>query len=110
MRTELVFLMLTAILLPVKPLYCINPVKFLSVSKTADGAPVGVEVYETVYEPAAVLLQLTLALPDEELTFPVAPSIVAITHGLYRVLKSVPPKVGVPVNAGLAFGAYFVSL
>ena len=44
MRTELVFLMLTAILLPVKPLYCINPVKFLSVSKTADGAPVGVDV------------------------------------------------------------------
>ena len=58
-----------------------------------------------MYDPAAVLLQLTVALPDEEDTFPVAPSIVAITHGLYRVLKSVPPKVGVPVNAGDANGA-----
>ena len=104
------FRVLTAKLDPVDPEYCAKPVKFLSVSKTADGAPVGVEVYETVYEPVAVLLQLTVALPDEELTFPVAPSIVAITHGLYRVLKSVPPNVGVPVNAGLAFVAYFVSL
>ena len=63
-----------------------------------------------MYEPVPVLLQLTLALPDEELTFPVAPSIVAMTQGLYNVLKSVPPRVGVPVNAGLAFVAYFVSL
>ena len=101
---------LTAILLPVKPLYCIKPVKFLSVSKTADGAPEGVDVKETVYDPAAVLLQLTVALPDEVATFPVAPSIVAITHGLYNALKSVPPSVGVPVNAGLLFVAYFVSL
>ena len=104
------FRVLTFKLDPVEPLYCAKPVEFLSVSNTADGAPVGVEVYETVYEPAAVLLQLTVALPDEELTFPVAPSIVAITHGLYRVLKSVPPNVGVPVNVGLAFVAYFVSL
>jgi hypothetical protein len=29
---------------PVEPLYCAKPVKFLSVSKTADGAPVGVDV------------------------------------------------------------------
>ena len=63
-----------------------------------------------MYEPVPVLLQLTLALPDEDDTFPVVPSIVAITHGLYRVLKSVPPNVGVPVNAGLLFVAYFVSL
>ena len=63
-----------------------------------------------MYDPAAVLLQLTVALPDEDETVPVEPSILAITHGLYRVLKSVPPKVGVPVNAGLAFVAYFVSL
>ena len=63
-RTELVLRVVTAILLPVEPLYCAKPVKFLSVSITADGAPVGVEVYETVYEPAAVLLQLTVALPD----------------------------------------------
>ena len=101
---------LTAKLDPVDPEYCAKPVKFLSVSKTAVGAPVGVEVYETVYEPAAVLLQLTVALPDEFATVAVDPSIVAITQGLYNVLKSVPPKVGVPVNAGLAFVAYFVSL
>jgi len=105
-----VFRVLTFKLDPVEPLYCAKPVEFLSVSNTADGAPDGVEVYETVYEPAAVLLQLTVALPDEDDTFPVAPSIVAMTQGLYNVLKSVPPKVGVPVNAGLAFVAYFVSL
>ena len=35
---------LTVILLPVKPLYCAKPVKFLSVSETADGAPDGVVV------------------------------------------------------------------
>ena len=110
MSTELVFRILTAILLPVKPLYSIKPVKFLSVSKTADGAPEGDVVKVILYDPAAVLLQLTVALPDEVATFPVAPSIVAITHGLYNVLKSVPPKVGVPVNAGLLFVAYFVSL
>jgi len=97
-------------LLPVRPEYCINPVKFLNVSKTAEGAPEGDVVKEIVYDPAAVLLQLTVAFPDEVATFPVAPSIVAITHGLYNVLKSVPPSVGVPVNAGLLFVAYFVSL
>jgi len=58
-----------------------------------------------VYVPAADLLQLTVALPDELETFALAPSIVAITQGLYRVSKSVPPYVTVPVNAGLALGA-----
>ena len=71
--------------------YCTKPVEFLSVSKTADGAPEGVDVKETVYDPAAVLLQLTVAFPDEDETFPVVPSMVAITHGLYRVSRSVPP-------------------
>ena len=58
------FLMLTVILDPVKPLYCAKPVKFLSVSKTADGAPDGDVVKETVYDPAEILVQLTVALPD----------------------------------------------
>ena len=97
--------MLTAILLLLKPLYCAKPVEFLSVNKTDDGAPEGVDVKETVYDPAAILLQLTVALPAEDETFPVVPSIVAIIHGLYSVSKSVPPYVTVPVNAGLAFGA-----
>ena len=44
-----------------------------------------------MYDPAAVLLQLTVALPDEVETFPVVPSIVATTHGLYSVSRSVPP-------------------
>ena len=88
---ELVFRKETFILDPLKPLYCAKPVEFLSVSKTADGAPEGDDVKETVYDPAAVLLQLTVALPEEVDTFPVVPSIVAITHGLYRVSRSVPP-------------------
>ena len=97
-------------LLPVRPEYCINPVKFLNVNKTAEGAPPGVVVNVILNVPAALLLQLTVALPDEVAMFPVAPSIVAAIHGLYSVLKSVPPSVGVPVNAGLLFVAYFVSL
>jgi len=44
MRTELELRMLTFILDEPKPLYCANPVAFLSVSKTADGAPEGVVV------------------------------------------------------------------
>ena len=96
--------------LPVRPEYCINPVKFLNVSKTAEGAPEGDVVNVILYVPAADLAQDTVAFPDEVETVALAPSIVAAIHGLYSVLKSVPPSVGVPVNAGLLFVAYFVSL
>ena len=66
--------------LDVRPLYCTNPVKFLSVHSTAVGAPEVVE-NDTAYVPAADLVQLTDDLPFEVKMFPVAPSIVAITHG-----------------------------
>ena len=58
-----------------------------------------------MYVPAADLLQLTVALPDELETAGVDPSIVAIIHGLYNVSRSVPLYVIAPVNAGLALGA-----
>ena len=111
------FRVLTFKLDPVEPLYCAKPVEFLSVSNTADGAPEELVVKETVYDPAAVLLQLTVALPDEVETFPVVPSIVAITHGLlfwtYAVVASFVElsavagvgALGVPVKDGLASGA-----
>ena len=90
MRTELELRMLTLILDEPKPLYCAKPVAFLSVSKTADGTPEGEDVKETLYDPVPVLLQLRVALPDEDDTFPVDPSIVATTHGIYIVSRSVP--------------------
>ena len=63
-------------------LYCPYPVAFLRVTSTADGAPEGVVENDTVYVPAAVLLQLKAdALPDVDVTLPFEPSIVAITHG-----------------------------
>ena len=43
-----------------------------------------------MYDPAAVLLQLTVALPDEVETFPVVPSIVQPT--VYTVYLDLFPR------------------
>ena len=78
-KAELELRVATFTELDVRPLYCTNPVKFLSVHSTAVGALEVVE-NDTAYVPAADLVQLTDALPFEVLTFPVAPSIVCLLY------------------------------